>query len=204
MGCPATSRAKRKELHMKKQAIELHKIYAVKIGSAVVPVRLESENPHGGWNGTSMTSKKSVRIRSSRRLRGLWPKKTMPIVADEAAGAADVGPKGEPAAKAAKDATAAAGGDTDKRGAKKNKAPKEPKPERHSLLNLAAKILAESAEPLNCQQMVEKVLATGLWQTKGRTPAATLYSAILRQIQTKGEQARFRKVERGKFAAIAE
>jgi hypothetical protein len=126
----------------------------------------------------------------------------MPIVTDEPAPAADVGSKGEPAAEAAQDATTAAGGDTGKRGAKKTKAPEEPKPERHSLLNLAAKVLAESTEPLNCQQMVEKVLATGMWQTEGKTPAATLYSAILREVATKGEAARFRKTERGKFEIV--
>ena len=49
--------------------------------------------------------------------------------------------------------------------------------------------------------MVEKVLATGLWQTEGKTPAATLASAILREITKKGEAARFRKVDRGKFVA---
>jgi len=35
----------------------------------------------------------------------------------------------------------------------------------------------------------------------GRTPAATLYSAVLREINTKGTDARFVKTERGKFAA---
>ena len=34
-----------------------------------------------------------------------------------------------------------------------------------------------------------------------KTPHATLYSAILREINTKGNDARFKKTERGKFAA---
>ena len=33
-----------------------------------------------------------------------------------------------------------------------------------------------------------------------KTPAATLYSAILREITTKGKESRFEKTERGKFA----
>ncbi len=33
-----------------------------------------------------------------------------------------------------------------------------------------------------------------------QTPHATLYSAILREIGTKGKGARFKKTERGKFA----
>ena len=43
-------------------------------------------------------------------------------------------------------------------------------------------------------------LAKKLWSTNGKTPAATLYSSILREIQKKGDQARFVKTERGKFA----
>jgi hypothetical protein len=34
-----------------------------------------------------------------------------------------------------------------------------------------------------------------------QTPHATLYSAILREIGTKRKEARFKKTERGKFAA---
>jgi hypothetical protein len=42
----------------------------------------------------------------------------------------------------------------------------------------------------------------GLWTSPGgKTPAATLYSSILRELQTKGANARFKKVERGKFEA---
>jgi hypothetical protein len=186
-------------MQMKKEMVKLGQTYVVKVSGKVAPVKLTAVNPHGGYDGVNQETKKPVRVRNAGRLRGLWPKKTMPIVADEANGATDVGPKGEPATPAAKDATVPVGGGTGKRGAKKAKAPKEPKPERHSLLNLAAKVLAEAGTALTCKEMVDKVLATGLWTTKGRTPAATLYSAILRQIQTKGDAATFRKVERGKF-----
>jgi len=213
---------------MKKSNVQVGKVYAVKVSGSVVPVRLDSENPRGGWDGTNVKTKKGVRIKSAQRLRGLWPKKTMPIVDEpitpEAAQAihhadqenarldedrrhapdgqtaseramATSAPKSKKRRKAAKDATGESGRDTgepDATGAKK---------ERNSLINLAAKVLAESGEPLNCQQMVERVLATGLWQTEGKTPAATLASAILREITKKGEAARFRKVDRGKFVA---
>ncbi len=39
----------------------------------------------------------------------------------------------------------------------------------------------------------------GLWKTGGKTPAATLYSAILGEITTKGSEARFKKTDRGQF-----
>jgi hypothetical protein len=49
--------------------------------------------------------------------------------------------------------------------------------------------------------MIETMAARGYWASpKGATPAATLYSALLREITTKGDAARFVKTERGKFA----
>ena len=40
----------------------------------------------------------------------------------------------------------------------------------------------------------------GYWTSPaGKTPAATLYSAILRETKTKGSQARFQKTSRGHF-----
>ncbi len=33
----------------------------------------------------------------------------------------------------------------------------------------------------------------------GKTPGATLYSVILREVQTKGKEARFKKADRGLF-----
>jgi hypothetical protein len=50
--------------------------------------------------------------------------------------------------------------------------------------------------------MVEQMAAKGLWTSPGgKTPHATLYAAILREIQVKGKEARFKKTERGQFAA---
>ena len=48
--------------------------------------------------------------------------------------------------------------------------------------------------------MVERMLGQGLWTTKGATPAATIYAAIVRDIQKHGNASRFQKTERGKFA----
>lgn len=97
-----------------------------------------------------------------------------------------------------------------KKGEKKAKAtePKaRQKPERKdgtmSGLDAAAKILADAGEPLNCKTIVERALEKGLWKTGGKTPAATVYSAILREIARKGDGARFKKADRGLFALKA-
>jgi len=66
-------------------------------------------------------------------------------------------------------------------------------------LDAAAKVLEEADEPLSCKAIVERAFQKGYWQSEGKTPAATVYAAILREIQNKGDDARFRKVGRGKF-----
>jgi hypothetical protein len=71
-----------------------------------------------------------------------------------------------------------------------------------SALDAAAQVLAESKEPMNAKQMIDAMAAKGLWSSPGgKTPAATLYSAIIRELATKGKDARFKKTERGKFAS---
>ena len=69
-------------------------------------------------------------------------------------------------------------------------------------LDAAAKVLAEAGEPLNCKTIVDRMLAKGLWQTDGKTPQATIYSALLRHIQKNGAASLFRKVERGRFELV--
>ena len=67
-------------------------------------------------------------------------------------------------------------------------------------LDAAAQVLAQAKEPMSCKDLVERMLAQGLWQTGGKTPAATIYAAILREITVKGAESRFRKTDRGRFA----
>ena len=86
--------------------------------------------------------------------------------------------------------------------AKKPKAAKEPKVKRLSAIDAAAQVLAEAKEPMNTRQMIEAMTVKGLWTSPGgKTPHATLYSAILREIAAKGNDARFTKTDRGQFTA---
>lgn len=99
-------------------------------------------------------------------------------------------PKGTKAAKAtpAKKAKAAANG--------------EAKTKKVSAIDAAAQLLGATKESMNCKELIEAMGAKGLWTSPGgKTPHATLYSAILREINEKGKDARFVKTERGKFAA---
>lgn len=69
-----------------------------------------------------------------------------------------------------------------------------------SALDAAVKVLSEAHGPLTTGEMIEAMAKKGYWKSPGgQTPAATLYSAILRELKTKGKDARFTKAERGKF-----
>jgi hypothetical protein len=70
-----------------------------------------------------------------------------------------------------------------------------------SALDAAAKVLGEAGQAMSCKEMIAAMAAQGYWSSPaGRTPEATLYSAILREVNTRGEQARFVKAQRGRFA----
>jgi HB1, ASXL, restriction endonuclease HTH domain len=79
---------------------------------------------------------------------------------------------------------------------------KAAKPERMSALDAAAKVLQEAGEPMNAREMIEEMAAKAYWTSPGgKTPQATLTSAIAREIATKGKESRFEKSSRGHFAA---
>jgi len=241
---PQEPQHQRRSMVMKKNEVKVGSEYIAKVSGKLAHIRIDQENPHGGWDATNLATKKAVRIKSAQRLRAEAGRKAAP--------AAHVATGAKPAGEVAKDtkpAPAAAGGKatnpleahyraqkdvakTEKaakvaamrkevaekvaqpdpeldaavkaaeegRRAKKAKAAK-PKGERKpSLLTLAADVLKDAKAPMDCKAIVEKVLAKGLWQTKGKTPAATLYAAIIREIAAKDKDARFKKVERGQFA----
>jgi hypothetical protein len=78
---------------------------------------------------------------------------------------------------------------------------KEPKIKKLSAIDAAAQVLASAKAPMNAKEMIEAMAAKALWTSPGgKTPHATLYSAIIREIALKGKESRFVKKERGKFA----
>lgn len=70
---------------------------------------------------------------------------------------------------------------------------------RPSGLDAAALVLREAKSPMSAPELVAAMLERGLWRTGGKTPAATIYAAMIREIKAKGSDARFTKVERGRF-----
>jgi hypothetical protein len=79
-------------------------------------------------------------------------------------------------------------------------AKKRAKPKKLSAIDAAAKVLGETGQPMRCPEMIEVMAKKRYWKSPGgKTPAATLYAAILKEITTKGKESRFVKVDRGQF-----
>ena len=178
---------------MTKDEVQIGKVYTAKVTDKLVPVRIEGENRHGGWDAVNLATGKKVRIKTAQRLRG---------AADgaDAAAAGQDPPKSPTAARGAKKGAKAKHDARPRKAATRAKRG-EPKAKRPSGLDAAARVLAESQEPMTCRQIVEVAAEKGYWKSPGgKTPHATLYSAMIREIAAKGSEARFRKTERGKFA----
>ncbi len=83
--------------------------------------------------------------------------------------------------------------------ASKSPAKKAPKA-KLSALAAAAKVLGQSKQAMNCQELVEAMARQGYWKSvRGKTPERTLSAAIRREITNQGKVSRFRKVQRGRF-----
>ncbi len=181
---------------MKKNEVKVGGVYTARVTDKLVEVRIDGENRHGGWDATNLATGKKIRIKGPQRLRGeakgaiAKPAATKATTSPTAATGAKPTAEATTKAKAANAATRAQQGDTKAKRAKKP-----------SGLDAAARVLAESGEPMGVKAIVEAAEAKGYWKSPGgKTPHATVYSAIIREIATKGNDSRFKKVDRGQFA----
>ena len=77
-------------------------------------------------------------------------------------------------------------------------------PDKLSCLDAAFLVLRRSRKkPLTAKALVERMISQGHWQTKGKTPEATLNAALHRDMATKGEDSRFAKAGRGLFTVAS-
>ena len=172
-----------KESHMEtKRKIEIGKIYSAKVGGSFLPVRIDKSLGHGRYEAAALPSGKTVKtctdaIKGDGESVDQWQARRTPKEHDL--------PAPVPAGKDKKPKAAVT--------------TKEKKDRKPSGLDAAVTILAEAGKPMNCGDIVKRMLETGLWKTNGKTPAATIYAAIIREIAVKGGKSRFRKTERGHF-----
>ena len=161
-----------------KRKIEIGMVYSVKVAGSFLPVRIDKSLGHGRYEGVAMPTGKTVKtctdaVKGDGETLEQWKAKQVPKQHDV--------PAPLPAAKDEKPKT------------------KEKKDRKPSGLDAAVAVLAEAGTPMNCGDMVARMLETGLWKTNGKTPAATIYAAIITEIAKKGDKSRFRKVDRGQF-----
>ena len=211
---------------MKKADIKIGSVYRAKVSDKLTDVRIDAENTNGGWDATNLATKKKVRIKSAQRLRApaMTGEQAKAVAAadqenarvreertaskdgqtaSERAMARTSKTKKAPRAKTA--ATPAKGKPKAITGAKTTKATTRAKSgggkpkARTGILDAAAQILAKAKEPMSCKDIVEQAIAKKLWSTSGKTPSATLYAAIIREISKKDKESRFEKVDRGRF-----
>lgn len=169
---------------MKKDQIKIGGLYVAKVSDKLVSVRIDNTHSAGGWMATNTATGKVVRIKSAQRLRS--------AAGD---GSTSDAPKAmsKPTGR-----TPSLSPKTEMSGSKKSAVEKTPK--KVSALDAAAKVLAKADKPMRSQELIAAMEEGGLWKSPGgKTPHATLYAAILREISAKGKDARFTKCDRGLF-----
>ncbi len=211
-------------------SVEVGAVYRANVGGKKVDVRVEREiwkgDTHTGWGGINLATNRPTTIKAGTKMTRVdppEPPEPPEPVAPEAAvspkggktKAPEKAPAGVPAATGAGGANvrpseasrkpgkrSGAGGNKPVQPREKKQRPAESdKPKRRGALDLAAELLSQSPAPMTTAAMVAVMLERKLWFTNGKTPAATLYAAIIREISAKGKDSRFVKTARGQFAA---
>jgi len=183
---------------MKKAEVSIGGKYYANVSGNRVEIRIDAEKPRGGWDATNLTTNKKIHIKTAQRLLGetgsrrgratVTTEGNMTVVENEPATVETIGGRPEGVPKKPRKTKI----ETVETGEKKL-----------SCVNAALQILSTSAEPMNAQELITAMTDQGLWASPGgKTPHATLYSAILRDM-AKGDDSRFIKSERGRFSARA-
>jgi len=164
------------ECAVKKSEVKIGQEYLCKIGRNDVRVTAVSAPAVGAITLKTVATNKTIKIADPARLSPA---------------------PGKPVAKGAEIAPTAAAKSTT---TKTTKTTAERASKKTGLLDAAVAVLTKMKVPMNCPQIINEMRSSHLYEFgKGLTPAATLYASILREIQKKGGQARFKKVQRGYF-----
>ncbi len=166
---------------MRTKQIQIGGVYTAKVTGRVVPIRIDAINDEGGWDGTNLATGKAVRVPTPRRLRREVTRAEL-----KSGKAPGIDRKPLHGAKA---------------GVKRPSKNKTAEAKSMSALDAARQVLLESTEPLRAKEIVRLAAEAGYWHSDAKTPHATVYAAILREIREKGTDARFTKAAPGKFRA---
>lgn len=170
--------------------VKIGMVYSVKFGGGRISARIEKALGGDRFSAVTMPGGKVIKV-SAENIQGdgktpeQWAEKHKP---KEHESSKDTGKTTADAKNPKKDKAA-------KTGKKKER--------KTSGLDAAARVLKETGKPMRCACIIKTALEKGYWSTKGKTPAATVYSAIIREITDKGNKSRFRKSGRGEFELTA-
>ena len=182
---------------MKKAEVKIGGKYYANVTGKRVEIQIDAEKSTGGWNATNLATGKKIHIKSAQRLQGEVRKRRgqakvttegkLTVVENDPATVETIRVVPTTVPKKARKKPAA-------------ETTSSPAPDKKlSCVTAAIKVLSESSEPLNAKEMIGAMESKGYWTSPGgKTPHATLYSAILRDI-SKGDASRFVKAERGRF-----
>ena len=183
---------------METKNIKLGQVYVTETPKGDIPVRLERLHPKGGWTARALTHGRTMQIKTESQLlflctdeevrgiaHGVMPKRRSKIQ----------GPVfREPIAPIVEGETA--------RPFKRVKRPPVKRVvivTRLNILDAAYRILSETKKAMTTREIVAACAENRYWVSDAKTPWQTLTAAMNRDIQTKGTQSRFQKIERGKF-----
>ena len=167
---------------MKKAEVSVGSVYFAKVTNKRVEVRIDAERARGGWDATNLSTNKKIVIKSAQRLQAAGASGNAATASGEAETPASTAVLKKP--RKVRETTYGNATIGDKK---------------LSCVTAALKVLGESSDPLNTKELIEAMESKGYWSSPGgKTPHATLYSAILREL-SKGHQSRFVKTERGRF-----
>ncbi len=178
---------------MKANDVKIGGEYQARIGKTPFPVQIVAEKASGGWSAINLNNDKKVFISLARLLQEIPAATETTVTTEGNLTVVEVPP--------ATVETIDEANEKPKRGRKpKSDVAATECKTTLSQLDAAAKVLGEATEPMTTKEMVESMTAKGYWTSPGgKTPHATLYSAILRELQSKGETGRFIKTDRGHF-----
>jgi len=185
---------------MKKAEVKIGGKYYANVSGNRCEIQIDAEKPRGGWDATNLATGKKILIKSAQRLQGevgtrrgrakVTTEGNVTVVENEPATVETFGGETSTAVAVLKKPrkTKIASTETVDAGEK-----------RLSCVAAALKVLGESSDPMNAQELITAMEAKGYWTSPGgKTPHATLYSAILRDL-AKGDDSKFVKTERGRF-----
>lgn len=183
---------------MKKADVKIGGTYYAKVTNRKVEIRIDAEKPRGsGWDATNLATGKKIHIKSAQRLQGEVGAPRGRAKATTAENTAVVETESTSVETASANTSTAVAPVKKPRKAKVEAA--EAGDKKLSCVAAALKVLGEADEPMNAQEMITAMETKGYWASPGgKTPHATLYSAILRDL-AKGDDSRFVKTERGRF-----